>query len=264
MDGYSAYRTIQLAEVYDASYADRSDSSFWLSVAAAAGDGPILELACGTGQVLIPLAEAGHEVIGMDLSGAMLDACRTRLAALPEPVSRRVSLLEADMTAFDLGRTVPAILCAFNSFHHLRTVPQQLACLERCREHLDPQGLLVLDLFNPDPAPAPSESPDAPDPTAVSTVEWTEGRTIRRWMSRCDYDRVAQCNECEMTYEIIEADHSTTRLTETFPLRLIYRYELEHLLARAGFRMLALYGDYDRSPFTGESFGMIVVAVPQG
>ncbi len=77
-----------------------------------------------------------------------------------------------------------------------------------------------------------------------------------------NYQRLLQCNDCEVTYEIIEADGTTRRLTETFPMRLLYRYELEHLLARCGFRIVALYGDYDRSAFSDESLGLIVVAEP--
>ena len=169
------------------------------------------------------------------------------------------------MTTFDLGRRFGAIFCAFNSFHHLRTVEQQLACLERCHAHLHPHGRLVLDLPNPDPAPAEftRDAPGDGEATA-ELVEWTEGRRIRWWMTVIGYDRLQQGNECEVTYEIIAADGATRRITETISLRYTFRYELEHLLVRAGFRVVALYGDYDRSPFADGSPAMIVVAKPSG
>lgn len=277
MEAHSAYHTAELAAVYDAVYADVDDSGFWMAMAAEAG-GTVLELGCGTGRVLLPLARAGHRVVGLDASSHMLERCRARLEAEPPEVGARVELLQADMTSFDLGHRVAAIFCAFNSFHHLRTVNEQLACLERCRAHLAAGGLLVLDLFNPDPAPddagastAPdaaaasssvASSADSPDAgsSAVDVVDWTEGRRIRKWVSRCDYDRRLQCNEVEMTYEIVEADGARRRISETFPLRLIYRYELEHLLARCGFSIATLYGGYDRSEFSDGSLGMIAVA----
>ena len=81
-------------------------------------------------------------------------------------------------------------------------------------------------------------------------------------MTVIGYERSQQCNECEVTYEIIAADGATRRLTETISLRYMFRYELEHLLVRAGFRVVALYGDYDRSPFADGSPAMIVVARP--
>ena len=67
-----------------------------------------------------------------------------------------------------------------------------------------------------------------------------------------------------MTYEILAADGAVRRLTETITLRYVFRYELEHLLVRAGFRVAALYGDYDRSPFADGSPAMIAVAEPAG
>jgi hypothetical protein len=103
---------------------------------------------------------------------------------------------------------------------------------------------------------------DADTPAGI--VDWTDGRRIRSWATMLDYHRSLQCNDCEVTYEIVEADGTTRRLTETFPMRLVYRYELEHLLARSGFRIVALYGDYDHSTFSDESLWMIVVAEPAG
>ena len=261
------HTTLELAEAYDAVYADVGDEAFWRTLAAGRPGGPAARAGCGTGRVLLPLARAGHEITGLDLSAHMLEVAQTRLASEPDEVQARVTLVEGDMTSFELGTRFGAILCTFNSFHHLRTVEQQLGCLTHCREHLIPNGILVLDLFNPDPAPAVEDGDEPAEPagaqerdTSELTVESTGGRRVRRWMSACEYDRSGQCNECEMTYEVIEADGTIKRLTERFPLRLIYRYELEHLLARCGFRISTLYGDYSGAAFSEESLGMIVVA----
>jgi SAM-dependent methyltransferase len=265
MDDSISFQSAELAAIYDAIYADRDDAGFWQAMAAAAGGGLILELGCGTGRVLLPLARASFEITGLDLSAPMLERCRAKLQAEPPEVRGRVRLLQADMTSFDLGRRFAAILCPFAAFQQLRTVEQQLACLDRCRTHLLPHGRLVLDLPNPDPAPpsyALDERGDGED--TAELVEWTEGRRIRWWMTVIDYERSQQCNECEVTYEISEADGVTRRITETILLRYVFRYELEHLLMRAGFRVVALYGDYDRSPFADESPAMIVVAEPLG
>ena len=223
--------------------------------------GPVLELGCGTGRVLLPLARAGVEITGLDLSAPMLERCRAGLRAEAAAVRDRVRLVATDMTAFDLGRRFTAIVCPFGGFQQLRTVEQQLACLERCRAHLAPQGLLVLDLPNPDPAP-PSYAPNGPTDgeATAELVDWTEGRRIRWWMAVTGYDRSQQWTECAVTYEIIEADGATRRIGETLGLRYIFRYELEHLLVRAGYRLTALYGDYDRSPFADDSPAMIAVA----
>ena len=177
----------------------------------------------------------------------------------------RVRLVAADMTSFDLGRGFATILCPFAGFQQLRTVEEQLACLDRCRAHLLSRGRLVLDLPNPDPAPASYARDEPADgEETAQVVDWTDGRRIRWWMTVIGYDRSLQLNECEVTYEIVEADGAARRITETISLRYTFRYELEHLLVRAGFRIDALYGDYDCSPFGDESPALIVVAEPAG
>jgi SAM-dependent methyltransferase len=256
-------RETELAAIYDAIYAGRDDERFWQTMAAAGGGGPILELGCGTGRVLLPLARAGYHITGLDLSAAMLDRCRAKVDAAPPDVRDRVRLVAADMTSFALGRGFATILCPFAAFQQLRTVEQQLACLDRCRAHLLPRGRLVLDLPNPDPAPAAYARDEPADgEETAQVVDWTDGRRIRWWMTVIAYDRSLQVNECEVTYEIIEEDGASRRLGETIFLRYTFRYELEHLLVRAGFRIAALHGDYDRSPFADESPALIVVAEP--
>ena len=263
MDDYSAYETAEAAALYQAVFADRDDAAFWLAQAAESG-GPLLELGCGTGRVLLPLARAGYEVAGIDLSTPMIEYCRASLQGEPAAVRRRVRLLEGDMTSFDLGRLFAAIIFPFGSFHHLRTAEQQLACLEQCRAHLRPHGRLILDLANPDPAPPAylrDEEQTAPD-GATEWIDWTDGRRVRSAMTITGYQRTLQCSECTMTYEVAEVDGTTRQVTETFPLRYVFRYELEHLLARAGFSLVALHGDYDGSPFGEESVGLIAVFEP--
>lgn len=263
MDDHIAYETAGFAEVYDAIYAGRQDTRFWRTMAVAAAGRPILELGCGTGRALLPVARDGHEVIGIDLSERMLDVCRAKLLLEPAAVRDRVRLLAADMTSFDLGRRFALVTVPFASFQHLLTVEQQLACLERCRAHLLPRGLLVLDLPNPDPAPlsAVREETAAGEATA-EVVEWTAGRQIRWWATATASRRSEQIHAFTVTYEIIAAGGSVRRLEETLLLRYVFRYELEHLLVRAGFRVVALYGDYDRSRFDEGSPAMIVVAEP--
>ena len=254
---YDAYGSDELAEIYDAVYAGRDDGAFWAALAPA--EGGILELACGTGRVLLPLARAGREVVGLDLSPAMLARCRAALAAEPAAVREHVRLVQADMTAFDLGRRFAMVASPFRGFQHLTGVGDQLACLGRCHAHLAAGGRLVLDLFNPDPALLYAGGESDGEETA-ETVPWTGGRTIRWWGHVVGYHRARQFNQCEMIYEITEADGTIRRVSERFPMRYLFRYELEHLLARAGFAIDALYGDYDRSPYDDDSPELIVVA----
>ena len=106
--------------------------------------GPILELACGSGRLLCWLAEAGYEITGIDLCGAMLGIARDHVAKLPEGARSRASLMTADMGDFDLGRTFPLIVLADNSLRHLAERDRQLACLRCVRRHLADGGRFLL------------------------------------------------------------------------------------------------------------------------
>src|SRR5438105_2408836 len=145
--------------LYDAvpAYAARRDVPFYLAEAAIAGRGAaVLELGCGTGRVLLPLARAGLSVTGVDASSAMLERCREKLAREPVPVRERVSLHEADVRQFqvrDSGTAgasgFPLAIAPFRVFQHLVSVADQVRCLETVRAHLAPGGRLVFDVFNP-------------------------------------------------------------------------------------------------------------------
>lgn len=257
-----AYTSAEFAAVYDAIYADRADIGFWLAMADAS-PGPLLEIGCGTGRVLLELARAGHEVAGLDLSRAMIERARAKLRVEAAETRGRVRLVVADMTAFELDRRFATVISPFGGFHHLRTVEQQLACLDRCRTHLEPRGTLVLDLFNPAPIPTECLSSEPLDDDAPETLtDWTDGRRIRWWISVEGYRPAEQRNECLLTCEVIEDGEVVRRHVDAFALRYVFRYELEHLLVRAGFELVGLYGDYDRSPFSDGSPGMIAIARP--
>ncbi|MBN2584604.1 MAG: methyltransferase domain-containing protein [Planctomycetes bacterium] len=111
---------------------------------AARTGGPVLGLACGSARLLLRLAEAGHEVVGIDLSKTMLGIAAKHVERLPAVVRRRVTLLRRDMARFDLGRQFPLVLIPDNSFRELPTRRQLLQCLRTVRRHLSPEGRLLI------------------------------------------------------------------------------------------------------------------------
>ena len=236
----------------------KDDVAFYAALAMHAR-GPVLELGCGTGRILIESASTGATITGLDLSPLMLDACRRKVARLPAEVAQRITLIEDDMTTFDLGRRFALITIPFRAFCHLIDVGDQMACLERVRGHLDEDGELVFDVFQPrldiliDPH-AGDEIEDTPESPLPG------GRTVRRTARRLQLNQAEQTMQVEFNYYIKDARGNVERLTESFPFRYYFRYELEHLLARAGFQVAALYGWYDRSPVSGEPRELIFTA----
>ncbi len=239
-------------------YAERADVEFYVAEARAVVGG-VLELGCGTGRILIPAARAGVEITGLDLSEQMLQRCRGKLACEPAGVIERVSLVHASMTNFYLGRTFQLITIPFRGFQHLLEVEEQLACLEAVRRHLVPGGRLVFDAFHVDPAathdPAWQEEREDTPETLLP-----DGRKLRRTARVTAFHRARQVNDIEFAFYVTYPDGRTERLLWHTPLRYFFRFELEHLIARAGLRLTALYGNLDRSPFTDSSPEMIFVA----
>ena len=135
--GYTEYGFT--AEFYDhvAPYRERADVAFFVEMAQAAG-GPVLEIGCGTGRVLIPTARAGIEIVGLDLSPSMLAVCRSNLAQESAETQARVRLVEGDMRDFDLGQQFALVTLPFRPFQHLTSVEDQIACLTTIHRHLAP------------------------------------------------------------------------------------------------------------------------------
>ena len=133
--GYQDYAFV--ADLYDhvAPYATRPDVDFFVAAAQAAG-GPVLEVGCGTGRILIPTARAGVDIVGLDLSPHMLRICQQHLLDEPTAVQSRVRLHQADMRNFDLAQTFTLVTLPFRPFQHLTTVADQLACLASIHRHL--------------------------------------------------------------------------------------------------------------------------------
>ncbi len=241
------------AQYYDGAYATvtalGADVAFYKALAVAGG-GPVLELGCGTGRVLLPIAAAGLACTGVDASPAMLDELRRK------PGGAGVTLACARMESFDLpGRRFALIYSAFRAFQHLDTVEQQLACLARVRAHLAPGGTWAFDVFNPRLDLLVTENrPEEFD------LKFRQGdREVQRFFAVRN-DRVRQLSHVTMRYVESGGGAATGEKVVNFSMRWFWRFELEHLLHRAGFREVTIYGDFDRSEVGPTSPAYVVVA----
>jgi len=241
------------ARYYDSAYGALPflgpDAEFYKTLAVESG-GPVLELGCGTGRVLLPIAARGIACAGVDLSPAMLEIFRRR------PGAEAVALSCGRMESFDLGgRRFRLIFSAFRAFQHLDTVERQLACLARVRAHLEPGGLLAFDVFNP---MLERMVPDA-EPESLDVAFTHNGRAVKRFAS-VTRDRARQLMQVTMRYVEEDGGGPAKETVGTFSMRWFWRYELEHLMHRAGFTDVAIHGDFDRSPVSRHSPAYVVVA----
>lgn len=250
-----------VAEYYDATYnrARSKDVEFFVDYSKKAG-GRTLELGCGTGRVLIPTAAAGCEITGLDLSPYMLEKCRVKLAKESREARLRTKLVRGNMTGFKTGKTYKLITIPFRPFQHLIKVKDQKDCLDCIRHHLAANGLLVFDIFNPNPARLVPNSRYSKEKEDIPETELPDGRKLSRASRMAGWHREQQYNDIELIYYVTHPSGKTQRLVQAFPMRYYYRYELEHLLELSGFRVVDLFGNFDRSAFTPDSPEMIFVA----
>jgi SAM-dependent methyltransferase len=197
------------AEYYDVAYNRRNniDVDFFVDYSKKCG-GRTLELGCGTGRVLIPTAIDGCQITGLDPSPYMLQKCYEKLERQPEKVRRRVKLIQDDMTDFNIGEKYSLVTLPFRPFQHLISVKEEKACLKCIQRHLKPHGLLVLDVYNPNPAylfpnsnnPLNAEREDLPE------TPMPNGCKVRRNARIIGYHKDQQYNDIELMYYVTHPD----------------------------------------------------------
>ncbi|MBD3278754.1 MAG: methyltransferase domain-containing protein [Candidatus Aegiribacteria sp.] len=255
---------LQSAVFYDyiTMYKERDDQEFYLEMASDT-NGKILELGCGTGRILLPLAREGNTITGLDSSAAMLDVCRKKLLREDDGTRKRVTLAAGDMRNFELKDSFQLVTVPFRGFQHLLTVEDQLQCLGRVREHIAEDGTFVLDLFNPSMKYILDES-RKDEFGREPPFEMPDGSTVTRRFRNPSVDLASQIIDCRIIYRIEKPDGKSLERTHSFKLRYLFRYEAEHLLERAGFRVRKVLGDYGGNSFGTDWPGeLILIAEPE-
>jgi len=233
-------------------YAARQDIGFYVEEAKSAR-GPLLELGSGTGRILLPIARAGATIVGLDSSTNMLERCRQKLAAESAAVQGRVTLQQRDIHDFDLGERFPLIIAPFRVVQHLTTMDDQLRFLAAVARHLAPNGRFAFDVFNP--YFAKLVEADGVEREDTPAQRLSDGRTLRRAYRIARVRWVDQVSESELIYYV-----DGKRYVQAFEMRWYLAAELQHLLARSGFRVRAMYGDFARGPVVDGCPELVVLA----
>ncbi len=214
-----------IARLYDAwSVSVTEDVQFYVEEALGSG-GPVVELACGTGRISVPIAKAGIPVIGVDASAGMLEVAGEYAAA--EGVE--LDLRRGDLREPPVSERVPLVLIPFRSLLHMTTEGDRLRALRAARELLLPGSRLVFDVFAP----------------SAADVEDTHGRWLEREtgiFERADWDE----GERTLTLSVRRGEEAAT-----MKLAWLSPTEWRFLLERAGFEIEAQWGWFDRRPYAG-------------
>jgi SAM-dependent methyltransferase len=223
---------------YDAVHASLPDVEFWVQKARQAG-GDVLELACGTGRLSLPIAAAGLNVVGIDVSEPFLSCAKQKAAGR----NLNARFERADIRHFALPNVFQFVAFPFRSVAVLISDQDLDACFACVRRHVDRGAMFIVDAFNP------SRDGTVPSP-AVVRYESPEGSEIVEVGHERRYDPVSRVATSVFTYFLpVSREPIRTQLS----LRLYTAAELSAALRANGFQLVDHLGGYDGAAYTEEA-----------
>ena len=223
-----------------------NDLPFYINKAKEYGD-PVLELACGTGRITIPIAKEGFSITGLDLLNTMLKEARSK----SEESGVEIEWIEGDMADFSLNQKFNLIIMpgvAFNWLLDLESIEKCLNCVKR---HLNNNGRFIFNAFNPN-FNLLIRDPLKTYPNAE--YHDSDGNRLINVRENNIYDKATQINKVRFHYSI-----AGNTIINELNLRMIFPQELDAILYYNGFKVNAKYGEFDQKPFSSDSNYQIFV-----
>jgi SAM-dependent methyltransferase len=243
-----------IAPFYDIEHAHfEEDLSLYTNFAELCGS-PLLELACGSGRLLVPLARQGYELTGVDSSAGMLKLAQEALEQAG--VAAQCKLAQENMCRLSLGQKFRLAFIALGSFGHVCTRQEQRQTLAAVRDHLTTGGRFILDISNADVRYMEHLSGQV---LHQGTWPRQDGALLSHFVSPAS-SLTKHLLELTHFYEEHRQGEAVRRTVITTHLYLFERNEVELLLEEAGFEIADVYGDYELNPFEHDSPRMIFIA----
>jgi SAM-dependent methyltransferase len=206
----------------------------------------VLEVACGTGMILLPLLRQGMDIYGFDLSSQMLDKLfeKAHMDNIPD-IEQRIS--QQNMINFSYDFKFDAIFIPARSFLHLATQEDQIACLRNIHHHLQENGVLMLNFFTPDLQFINQNARSDPVYKHIADFQHPDGYGVITVSSRQASNVAEQIHQITWRFELSDTTYESPML-----VRWIYKNEFQLLAKHSGFRIKHLYSGFDRTPYNGE------------
>ena len=244
------------AKHYDAAYALKQvlvDLPFYLELAKQSG-GPVLEIACGTGRVLLPIAREGIEIHGVDNSRAMLRVLKSHIENEPAQIHRNITLHDRDMRNFRLRKKFPLVIIPFRPLQHMYTLEDQFKALTTATFHLSRKGILAFDVFYPK-----MELISAGLGQEIVDLEWqaNSNSVVRRCFRKDSVDKINQVFDFTFIFRTYQGDKFVREELEPFRLSYYTYPHLKALFLLAGLEPVAEYGSFAKTPLDNTAGQMI-------
>jgi ubiquinone/menaquinone biosynthesis C-methylase UbiE len=214
----------------------------------------VLEIAVGTGRAAMPIAQAGHRVVGIDYDSNMLAIAKRKRDSVGLKESE-LELIRADALTLNLKRKFDWICILFNTFLAFTTLKEQDKVLQNLRRHLKPRGRLWIDIFQPSFALLAQERSKNLEPGAFYVSELA--RTVYR-TTDVTRDPSQQVQRVTFNYRWFDQNEVLHREKQEFDMTFIFPRELQLLIERNGMKIENLYGNYDGSRVNNDSPRLIV------
>ncbi len=240
----------RIAPYYDIVYSDFPDLGMYKRLAREFGE-PILELACGTGRVMLELNALGYDVGGVDINKALLDVLRKKLEKMPAASKHLVKIKQGDMRNFDMERRYRMAIIPASSLLHLSSTKDREQCLRAAFEHVINGGKLVIDIFNPDESSLQSTLKHK------STKVDKDGKVVN-FFSSSSLNKTVKMDNLYHFIDVTDKSGNTKRVTVNFKLHYLFSKDLKKLLEDTGFKDIKFYGNYDLSPFDEKNSPRII------
>ncbi|HEY0708622.1 MAG TPA: class I SAM-dependent methyltransferase [Polyangia bacterium] len=251
------------AALYDFEYRRRrTDVRFYLRIASERRDvssKPMLDLACGSGRLLLPLVRAGHAVVGLDRSRPMLQRAAARIRRLTAQRRAKVQLLQADLRALPTlplraratGGGFALAICAFHSLQHLVAESDLLRFFREARRSLEPGGWLAFDVLPPDPRWI-GRDPERRWGRTLFRHPTTRQRFL--YTNNHTYDAHRRALHIRLFYQPVDERGRPSGAERVVRLchRQLHQDEVVALCRRAGLEVIARFGGFDGRPISAQ------------
>lgn len=251
------------AQFYDLDNRDvtKADIPFFLDYATSI-QGDILELACGTGRLTIPLAQSGHEVWGIELSKEMLRQFEFKLKGFSEEIVKRIHLFKADMSRFSLKKKFPLIIIPYRSFQLLYDEKIEIACLNAVFDHLEDKGRFIIDIgdFVGDKEETWVNDEEVFD---WENIDHRTGYKVRRTHIKKEIDKTRQIIYPQKNFYVMNGDFFIEKIVKKSIWKYFKLEQIKRLITESGFEIIKEMGSYDGKPI-GEGTEFIFICRKAG